>query len=283
MISQMLQDAAALLAAVSDTALLDAEVLLAHVLSCSRASLRARSTDHVTVEQAHLFNALVARRLGGEPVAYLVGHREFWSLDLRVNPGTLIPRPDTELLVEMALELFPDTDRHLKVVDLGTGSGAIALALASERKAWEVYAVDNSETALHTAEENAQQLQIKNVSFYLSDWFTALPVHEFDLVVSNPPYLCEKEWPVYAAGLKFEPRTALVAMDNGMQAIREISMTSRKYIRPGGHLLVEHGYAQGLAVRELLMAAGYVDVQTRQDLSGQERVTMGKFMAISGS
>src|SRR3990167_261068 len=201
-ISQLLQDAAVLLSSLSDTALLDADILLAHVLSCPRSYLRARSTDNLTAGQIQDFKALMHRRQEGEPVAYLIGHKEFWSLDLCVNSSTLIPRPETELLVEMALQLFPDISQHLKVADLGTGSGAIALALASERKAWEIYAVDNSETALRAAADNAHRLQINNISFYCGDWFTALPVRGFDLVVSNPPYLSEHEWPVYAADLQ---------------------------------------------------------------------------------
>lgn len=276
MIAKLLQDAAATLSSVSDTALLDAEILLSHVLSLSRSSLRARSTDNLTASQIQDFNTLVRRRLDGDPVAYLIGHKEFWSLDLCVNQDTLIPRPETELLVEVALQLFPDASQHLKAADLGTGSGAIALALASERKAWEIYAVDNSETALRVAADNAHRLQINNISFHCGDWFTALPVQQLDLVVSNPPYLSEQEWPVYADNLKYEPRTALVAAENGLQAIREITTAGCNYIRSGGYLLIEHGFMQGLAVRELFSAAGYVDVQTKPDFSGRERLTIGR-------
>jgi release factor glutamine methyltransferase len=181
------------------------------------------------------------------------------------------------LLVETALALFPDKTQHLKAVDLGTGSGAIALALASERPGWDISAVDMSESALQTASDNAQRLRITNISFYGGDWFTALPMREFDLVVSNPPYLSKNEWPTYARGLAHEPIHALLSGDDGLDAIREICRMAPQYICRGGYLLIEHGFSQGFEVRSLLQAAGCLNVQTVNDLPGQERVTFGHF------
>src|SRR3990167_2087495 len=212
-----------------------------------------------------------------EPIAYLTGHKEFWSLDLKVNAGTLIPRPETEILVETALQLFPEKNQSLRVADLGTGSGAIALALASERARWDIHAVDNSESALLTARDNAQRLRLMRVAFCLGNWFTALPAGELYLVVSNPPYISEQEWPVYADDLIFEPQTALLSDDAGLSDIREICGQASLFIRPGGYLMLEHGYTQGLSVRELLTKAGCKHVRTVLDLSGQERVTVGQF------
>jgi release factor glutamine methyltransferase len=261
-IEESLKQANQILSAISATPVLDAEVLLAHVLGKSRSYLLAASRDELTSVAHNQFTALITRRLQREPVAYLTGEKEFWSLNFEVNPGTLIPRPETELLVEAVLELFPEKNQSLRVADLGTGSGAIALALASERPLWDIYAVDNSDIALGTARKNAQRFGLNSVSFCFGNWFTALPAGDLDLVVSNPPYISEQEWPSCADDLLFEPRTALLA---------------KQYIRHGGYLMVEHGCAQGFSVRKLFITAGCINVRTIVDLSGRERVTVGQF------
>jgi release factor glutamine methyltransferase len=276
-IHQVLKDTAVELAAVSDSPELDAEILLSHVLNRQRSYLRSHAADSLTETDLQALKTLVARRLKREPVAYLVGHKEFWSLDLDVNQHTLVPRPETELIVEAALALFPDTNQILRVVDLGTGSGAIALALQSERLRWAISAVDISESALTVARNNAQRLGLGRISFYLGNWFTALPAGTFDLVVTNPPYLSEVEWPVYADGLAAEPRSALVSGLDGLDAIRDILREAPRMIRPGGYILIEHGLAQGPAVCALLKLSGCVAVRTLLDLAGRERVSVGQY------
>jgi release factor glutamine methyltransferase len=277
---QILTEAKLALSVASDTAALDAEVLLAHVLRQSRAYLHAWPEYQLTNSESQQFADLLQRRLQREPIAYLTGHKEFWSLDLLVNADTLVPRPETELLVETALNLFPDNLQRIKVIDLGTGSGAVALSLANERPRWEVMAIDVSENALNTARENAQRLGLQRVSFHLSNWFTALPTCSVDLVVANPPYLSEVEWPEYAKGLAFEPRSALVSGEDGLHDIRLICRDVHQCLRRGGYLLIEHGLAQGAAVRALLTAAGFCKVNTLVDLAQNERVTMGEFRNI---
>jgi release factor glutamine methyltransferase len=276
-IHQVLIDAVSVLSAASDTPQLDAEILLAYVLQQPRSYLRGRPDRELTNEQSLRYTALLARRMQREPVAYLIGRKEFWSLDLEVSAETLIPRPDTEILIEAALQYFPEKNQHITVADLGTGSGAIALALQSERPNWEIHAVDSSAAALIVARNNAQRLGLMRVSFYVGNWFTALPARKLDLVVSNPPYLSEKEWPSYSADLAYEPRAAFVSGNDGLDAIREICTLVRGYIRTGGYLMIEHGFTQGSAVRELFVTAGCGQVTTVKDLSGQERVTIGRF------
>lgn len=278
-INQLLQRAGSELSAISDSAFLDAEILLAHALCRPRSFLRAHASEEVAANQAQQFATLIARRLQREPVAYITGSKEFWSLDLHVNRSTLIPRPETELIIETVLELFPEKNQHIKAADLGTGSGAIAIALASERPNWEIFAVDNSDIALQTASDNAQRLGFKRISFCLGSWFTALPAGLLDLVVSNPPYVSEDEWPGYAENLSFEPRTALLSEENGLRDVREICENASRFIRPGGYIILEHGFQQGLPVRELLISAGCCQVRTVPDLSGRERVTVGQLKA----
>jgi release factor glutamine methyltransferase len=277
-INQTLHDAGKAIRAVSDTPLLDAEILLSAVLARPRSYLRAHGAGELTENEAQQFQALVARRLQREPVAYITGCKEFWSLALQVNHGTLIPRPETELLVETALRLFPGAQQCVRAADLGTGSGAIALALAAERAHWEIHAVDNSEIALKTANDNAQRLGLAHVSFHCGHWFNALPVNNLDLVISNPPYLAANEWPEYGANLAFEPRAALVSGEDGLQAIREICASVSAKVRPGGYVLLEHGFAQGASVRELLASAGCGEVQSLTDLAGCERVSLGRIL-----
>lgn len=274
-IHEILKTAADRLSVVSDTPMLDAEVLLAQAMNQARSYLRARLDLSMTNEQACLFESFLVRRVLGEPVAYITGHKEFWSLDFIVDQHTLIPRPDTEILVEAALSLFPDKQQKLKAADLGTGSGAIALALASERPHWQIDAVDCSQKALSIASNNAQRLGLMNVSFFTGNWFTALPLDGFDLVVSNPPYLAETEWPQYQAGLDYEPYQALVSGEDGLDGVREICHQAHHYVRAGGWLVLEHGHEQGLKVRDLMVRAGYESVKTLRDLAGRDRVTLG--------
>lgn len=254
----------------------EAQVLLAFVIQEPRSYLHAWPEKGLTDNQAEQFAAALARLCRQEPMAYVTGVREFWSLPFTVTPATLIPRPETETLVETVLNRAGGLKPALKVADLGTGSGAIALALAHERPAWQIYATDISESALQIASKNAQQLRIENVSFYQGSWCTALPRLGFDMIVSNPPYIAETEWPAYVKGLAFEPVSALVSGVDGLDAIRVISLSAKDYLNSDGYLLIEHGFLQGQAVRDLLMAEGYDSVCSVCDFSGQERVTLGR-------
>ena len=252
----------------------DAELLLAHLLGRPRAWLYAHGEETLPPELAARYAALLQRRAIGEPVAYLIGRREFWSLDLEVTPATLVPRPETELLVELALERLPPSGAQ-RVIDLGTGSGAIALALASERPQAQVTAVDASAAALEIAQRNAVRLGLTRVRFLRSDWFSAVRDEAFDLVVSNPPYLAEDDPHLRDDSLPFEPRIALTAGRDGFDALRAICAGAVAQLRPGGWLLFEHGLAQGDGARSLLQACGFESTQTWRDLEGRERVSGG--------
>lgn len=257
----------------SESAALDCELLLCHCLGKERVYLYAwpeREIDSACIDK---FQALLERRISGEPVAYLIGTREFWSLPLFVNNSTLIPRPDTERLVEVALDL-PLT-QNANVLDLGTGTGAIALALASENKNWQVLGVDVSEEAVSLAQQNANNLEIENAQFLQSNWFANIPLQRFNLIVSNPPYIDENDPHLVQGDVRFEPRRALVADENGLAAIMEIANTAKEYLSVDAWLLFEHGYQQAPAVRTLLSQLGYSDVSTWNDWGGNERVTGG--------
>lgn len=258
----------------SDSAALDAQLLLAHALGRNRTWLYARPEAMVDAAALQRFDTLVTARAAGTPVAYLLGTREFWSLPLQVSPAVLIPRPETELLVQTALELGPQGPAQ--IADLGTGSGAIALALASERPHWHVYATELSAAALAVAEGNRQTLELANVSLLQGTWCEPLPVIALDLIVSNPPYLAEDDEHLGRGDVRFEPRSALVAADSGMQDFRNIAMQAPSRLRRGGWLLLEHGWQQGAAVRSLLQGTGFVQVATRRDAAGRERMTMGR-------
>lgn len=268
--------AAAALCLGGDEARLEAEVLLLHVLGKPRAWLYAHADDELPLPQRDAFDALLARRRAGEPVAYLTGSREFWSLDLSVTPATLIPRADTERLVELALERLP-RDSAVDVADLGTGSGAIALALGRERPLARIVATDASAAALAVARANAQKNRIGNVEFAQGSWLAAVLGRQFDLIASNPPYIADDDVHLDQGDLRFEPRSALAAGADGLDDIRQIVETARARLRAGAWLLLEHGYAQGAPVRALLQAAGYSDVATWRDLAGQDRVSGGRF------
>ena len=253
----------------------DAEWLLAHALGRPRSWLYAHAGDVADAGTCARFAALVERREAGEPVAYLTGSRGFWRLDLRVTPDTLIPRPETELLVELALARLPDT-AGLRIADLGTGSGAIALALARERPCAHVLATDISDAALAVARQNAAALSIGNLRFGSGNWCSALEGGPFDLIASNPPYIADDDPHLVAGDLRFEPSAALASGHDGLDAIRTIVRDAPAHLVPGGWLLLEHGFGQGPAVCGLLQAANFVDVDTARDLEGRERVTLGR-------
>ncbi len=253
----------------------DAELLLAHVLHRPRSWLYAHGDDELDADAARLFADLLARRSDGEPVAYLTGERGFWKFDLQVNAATLIPRPETELLVELALERLPP-DQPLRLADLGTGSGAIALALARERPLARVVATDASAGALVVAAANARALGLDNVQFRQGDWFAPLAGETFDLIASNPPYIADTDVHLDEGDLRFEPRSALASGVDGLDAIRRIARGAAAHLDRGGWLLVEHGWEQGDPVRALLAAAGLVEVETTRDLEQRDRVTSGR-------
>jgi release factor glutamine methyltransferase len=250
----------------SDTPRLDAEVLLCHVLGVTRSYLYAWSDKIITTNQYNKFQQLLEHRIKGVPIAYILGNKEFWSLNLQVSENTLIPRPETELLVELVLARL-DIDSQAKVIDLGTGSGAIALAIAKERVNCNVIATDKSTTALAIAKKNAKNLGLERVKFLQNDWLNNLGVA--DIIVSNPPYIAA----AYPHLSQHEPRTALVSGNDGLSDIRTIIAQAPKHLTKGGCLLLEHGYDQAAAVRGLLKK--FQSVETYQDLAGLDRVTVG--------
>lgn len=260
-----------------DGARREATLLLRHALGTSEAWLVAHAADPVEDRVATAFRTLVERRARGEPVAFLTGARGFHALELHVTPDVLIPRPETELLVDQALQRIPDAD--CAVADLGTGSGAIALAIAKARPRARVVATDASEAALQIARANAERLGLRNVEFAQGDWCAALRNDHFELIVSNPPYIAEGDPHLHEGDLRFEPRGALASGPEGFGAIRIIVRDARAHLHPGGWLLLEHGFGQGPAVRELLAAHGYTEVLTERDLEGRERVSGGRAAA----
>jgi release factor glutamine methyltransferase len=260
----------------SDSALLDTELMLAEALQKERTYLRTwpeKSLDDATLAA---FTRAFGRRIHGEPVAHILGYGEFWTLRLAVNPSTLIPRPDTEILVEQALETLSPS-ANAAVLDLGTGTGAIALALASECPNWQLTAVDVEPAAVALARQNQQLNRLQNVTILQSDWFSAIADQRFDMIVSNPPYIAHDDIHLSQGDVRFEPDSALTADNNGMADIEHIAKLSKQHLSTNGWLLFEHGYNQGQAARECLQHQGFGQVRTVKDYGDNDRVTLGQY------
>lgn len=252
----------------------EANLLCQQVLNVNRAWLISHETDALEANQQAAFEVLVQRRLNGEPIAYILGAREFYGLPLKTTPATLIPRPDTETLVEAALAKVPH-DSNFQILDLGTGTGAVALAIASQRPQTKVIAVDASTEALKVAIENAQSLNLSNVHLIESNWFSALVSEKFDVIVSNPPYIAQDDEHLKLGDLRFEPLSALASGVDGLDDIRKIIQDAPDYLNPNGWLMLEHGYDQAEAVAALLTARGFNQIDHAKDIAGTQRVTFG--------
>ena len=275
-IEQVLRQAAQRLSLVSETAQLDAQLLLAHIMSVSTTHFYTWPDKDVADQQLREFEQLLVRREQGEPIAYIVGEQGFWDLTLETSPCTLIPRADTERLVEVALDKLA-TLKAPRILDLGTGTGAIALALAHELNQATVMGIDFQESAVALAQRNAQRNAIDNAAFRQSDWFSGVEEQQrFDVIVSNPPYIDPEDAHLNQGDVRFEPLSALVAQDHGLADIRHIVANAQTHLVEGGWLMFEHGYDQGAAVRSLLVAACYQEVETFQDFGRNDRVTIGR-------
>ena len=276
MIATTLAQAQQQLETISSSARLDAELLLAHVLKTSRSHLYTWPEQQIAPPFLSEFQTLLQQRIQGWPIAYLLGHQAFWTLDLLVTPATLIPRPETELLVETVLQLGKQ-DQVQTVLDLGTGSGAIALAIAKEQPHWHIHAVDVSNDALAVARENAQRHQIHNITFHQSHWLDSLPTDlRADILVSNPPYIAEHDPHLQQGDVRFEPCSALIAGTDGLDAIRHIVGSAHKFMNPHAWLLLEHGYDQAQAIIELFTLHNITSAQQRPDLHGHIRISYGQ-------
>lgn len=274
-LSDALHTASMLLARSSSSARLDAELLLAYVTGMPRSTFRAYPERGLPAQAGWAFQQLVKRRLKGEPIAYICGQQEFWSLLFEVGPSVLIPRPETELLVEKALTHVA-AESPARVLDLGTGSGAIALAIANERPSAQVIATDTSKEALDIAHRNAARLQVSNVVFVHGHWYEPLADRQFDVIVSNPPYIAAED-PDLTADVRYhEPALALIAGASGLQALELIIQGAPRHLPPAGWLLLEHGWKQATAVRNMLVRAGFINVRSHIDLAGNERTTEGQ-------
>jgi release factor glutamine methyltransferase len=271
-IAEAVKNAALTLGAHSESPRLDAELLLATLLGLPRSALIARGDEPVALKDENAYAELIAKRVGGIPIAYLTGSREFWSLPLNVSPAVLVPRPETELLVERALGLLA-REPVWSVLDLGTGSGAIALSLAHERPHWSITAVDISPAALEVAAQNARSLKLSQVEWRLGSWFDAVPVERFHLIVANPPYLAAND-PALTA-LSAEPAAALIAGPTGLEALGEIIARAPGHLHAGGWLALEHGIGQAPDVAQLLQVHGFDSIRTYSDFSSRPRVTLG--------
>lgn len=257
-----------------DSADLEARLLLAHVLGVPGTRLYTEPRAEIAAADIRRYEQLIGRRAGGEPLAYITGRCGFWTLELEVNPAVLVPRPDTETLVETALAVLPENS--CAIADLGTGSGAVALALAGERRQWSITATDNSEQALACACGNARRIGLDNVRFVHGDWFWPLAGEQFDAIVSNPPYVAADDEHLRAPELGYEPVAALIAADHGLAALAHIAGNSLRHLKAGGWLMLEHGHDQGRAVRALFHEIGLESVETRPDIAGRPRVTTGR-------
>jgi release factor glutamine methyltransferase len=270
-----------LLAEISDSAKLDAEILLSLVLKKTRSYLYTWPEKKLSDEQLHEFIKLLSRRAEGEPIAYITGIKEFWSLPFAVSKATLIPRPDTETLVELVLELYPD-NKVITCLDLGTGTGAIALALASEKAMWKIDAIDFNPDAVALAQRNAQALNLAQVDIYQSDWFKGVSKNtKFDIIVSNPPYIDSDDINLSHGDVRFEPKSALVSSEQGLADIKHIANKARCFLNTEGKLFFEHGFEQGHAVRTILTDLGYKNVQSKQDLNGHERISWATYPRVN--
>ena len=272
-IKKALNWAFSLLETQSDSASIDAEVLLQFSLNKNRTFLYTWPDKVLSNEVWLQFKHFIDLRLKGKPVAHITGTREFWSLEFQVNDTTLIPRPDTELLIETALELPLADDAN--VLDLGTGTGAIALSLASEKNHWRIIAVDKIESAVDLAIQNRNRLQLEQVAIMQSDWFDSVSKNTFDLIVSNPPYIDETDIHLTQGDVQFEPLTALIASNEGFADLFYIAEVARQHLTKSGYLLMEHGYQQGTKLRQKMQELGYQGVETKIDLGGNERCTIG--------
>jgi len=276
-IANLINQGQKLLQGRSDSAKLDVEILLCFVLDKERSYLLTWPEKLLSDEQLHYFLPLLIRRIQGEPIAYITGIKEFWSLPLAVSKATLIPRPDTETLVELVLEQYKDS-QNINCLDLGTGTGAIALALASENITWKIDAIDFSPEAVQLAQLNAKNCKLAHVNVFQSDWFSQVDSHKkFDLIVSNPPYIDCEDCNLNQGDVRFEPSSALVASDHGFADIKHIADMSRRFLTSQGKLFFEHGFEQGHAVRSILLNLGFEKAQTEQDLNGHDRITWATF------
>jgi len=269
----LLNQASQQLATSSESPRLDAELLLAYTLDKPRGYLYANPELNLSTQQINNFLKLLNRRLTQEPIAYILGYKEFYSIDLRVNKNVLIPRPETELLVELVLAKL-ESQAKIKLADLGTGSGAIALAIAYKRPNWQIFATDKSTKALAVAKNNARRLSIQNIKFLQGNWCHALPFRNLNAIVSNPPYICKHDSHLQKI-TKFEPTLALAAGEAGLQHIKTIIKQAKKFLITKGLLILEHGFDQGNKVRQLMDDQKYTNIETHQDLAGYERVTIG--------
>ena len=274
-IKQALREATTCLTKSNQSGHRDSEILLSFVLQSNRAFLYAHAEKELSTAEWEQFQALIHKRQEGVPIAYLTESREFWSLPLCVSKDTLIPRPETELLVALTLDRLTNAE-EASVLDLGTGSGAVALALASERPRWKILASDVSKAALQIAEQNATNLALDNVLFYCSNWFDALPKQRFNAIVSNPPYIALNDPCLRNGDLRFEPQQALTSGKTGLDALTQIISKAHDYLLPDGLLVLEHGYEQGKDVIALLQKAGFYEVQCVADIQGLDRVSIGR-------
>jgi release factor glutamine methyltransferase len=276
-IRELIEFGQQLLLPYSDSAKLDCEVLLCFVVNKQRSYIYTWPEKQLNAAQVALYAQLLTRRLQGEPIAYITQNREFWSLPFTVSPATLIPRPDTEILVELVLTNHNVT--QLRCLDLGTGTGAIALALASERKQWSIEAVDYSDDAVDLAKLNAKNLDLTQVNIYQSDWFSNVSLQSgFDVIVSNPPYIDAADHHLTEGDVRFEPKSALVAAEQGLADIKNIAIQALDYFNETGFLYLEHGFEQAKAVQKVLADLGYCKIETFKDYADNDRITKACFI-----